>query len=56
MEHASLFQLNAHQVLLGTVPMVVLQHQTHAQLDHITMELNVFHIYHVTMERFGMIL
>lgn len=51
-----LYQLNAHQVLLGTILMDVSQLQTVAQLVLITTELNVFHINLVIREESGTIL
>lgn len=51
-----LCQLNAHQVLLGTIPMDVYQLQTVAQPVLITTELNVFHINLVIREESGTIL
>lgn len=51
-----LYQLNAHQVLLGIILMDVSQLQTVAQLVLITTELNVFHINLVIREESGTIL
>lgn len=56
MDNVFLFQLNAHQALLGTPPTAVLQLQTLAQLDHITMEPNVSHINHAPTAESGTIL
>lgn len=56
MVNVFLYQLNAHQVLLGTILMDVSQLQTVAQPVLITTELNVFHINLVIREESGTIL
>lgn len=56
MANVFLFQQNVLQVLLGIILMDVHQLQTLAHQELIIMVLNVFHIHHVIMEKFGMIL